>query len=269
MPLFLGWFIARRRHVSWRFFGIGAATFVLSQMGHIPFNYLVINNWLADPASVPQGAYMVVLAVFLGLSAALFEEGARYLSFRFWAMDARTWGSGVMMGAGHGGAESILLGILGALNATILVGYQAGYFQRLIPAEQAPLVVAAVDQIMTMPWFEMLLGALERAFVICIQLALSLMVMQVFTRSRVRWLAFAFGWHALVDAGVVLAVEYGGVYIAELLTGIAAVISLAIVYWLQAPEPQRTQPKPLDEPGRVPLIHIETTKEKMEDSRYL
>ena len=142
LPVILGWFIARRRHISWRYFGIGAATFVLAQLAHIPFNYFVINNFLAEAELESQSATLLVSAVFLGLSAGIFEEGARYLSYRFWATDARTWGKGLMMGAGHGGAESILLGVLGALNVTILLGYRAGYFQGLVPAEQAPQVDA-------------------------------------------------------------------------------------------------------------------------------
>ncbi|MGD2079052.1 MAG: YhfC family glutamic-type intramembrane protease, partial [Chloroflexota bacterium] len=145
MPLFLGWFIARRRSVSWRLFAIGAATFILAQIVHIPFNYWVLNQWLAELSFSSQWTQLIVTAVFLGLSAGFFEEGTRYLAYRFWAKDARTWGSGLMMGAGHGGVESILLGIVGALNITILVGYGSGYFQDLIPSEQAPQVEQALE----------------------------------------------------------------------------------------------------------------------------
>lgn len=41
LPVALGIFLTRRFHLGWRLFFIGAATFILSQVGHIPFNLLV------------------------------------------------------------------------------------------------------------------------------------------------------------------------------------------------------------------------------------
>ncbi len=269
LPLVLGWVIARRRRVSWRLFGIGAVTFIAAQIGHIPFNYLVGENLLAGTQLTSGPNSLIITAVFLGLSAGLFEEGMRYLSFRFLAKDARTWGRGLMMGAGHGGLESILLGLLGAVNVSILLGYQAGYFQGLVPAEQAPQVGAVVDQLAALSWFEMMLGALERVFALCIQLSLSLLVMQVFVRGRLRWLILAFGWHALIDAMVVAAVGTRGVYVAEALTGLAALISLAIIARLKAPEPQPDAPGPPVQLRQTKPIRIEPTKEKLEESRYI
>jgi uncharacterized membrane protein YhfC len=269
MPLLLGWAIARRRGISWRLFGIGVLSFILAQVGHIPFNYLVTNKLFAE-LTLPSGrAGVVMTATFLGLSAGLFEEATRYLAFRYWAKDARTWGRGLMMGAGHGGIESILFGVLGALNVTILFGYQAGYFQGLVPAEQAPQVGAALSELSAMPWFEMMFGALERVLALSIQLALSLVVMQVFVRGKRRWLLLAFGWHALIDAAAVMAVAFSGVYAAEALTGLAALFSLVIIFRLREPEPKPEMRPPLAEPREAEPIHIKATEEKLEDSRYI
>lgn len=269
LPLLLGWYIARRRQISWTYFGIGAATFILAQLAHIPFNYAVINNWLAQVQPDSERATLLLTSIFLGISAGLFEEGARYLSFRFWAKDARTWGKGLMMGAGHGGAESILLGVLGALNVTILAGYQAGYFQGLVPVEQAPQVGEAFETMLALPWFEMMLGAIERAFVLGVQLALSLIVMQVFTRVKLRWLLFAFGWHALIDAAVVYSASIGGIYISEAVVGLAALICLVIIFRLREPEPSVVRPEPLESPKRPQTIRIKATEDTIDNSRYL
>ncbi|MGD8807467.1 MAG: YhfC family glutamic-type intramembrane protease [Chloroflexota bacterium] len=269
LPVLLGWLIAGRRRVSWRYFGIGMLSFILAQVGHIPFNYMVNNSLLAEMTLASEQARMIVTAAFLGLSAALFEEGMRYLTFRFWAKDARTWGRGLMMGAGHGGVESILLGLLGALNVTILFGYQAGYFQGLIPTEQASQVGQALDQLAALPWYEMMFGALERIFALSIQLSLSLLVMQLFVRGKLRWLLVAFSWHALIDATAVIALDAGGAYAAEAVAGVAALISLVIIAMLRAPEPKPASPGPMLEPGRAQPIQIKPTKEKLEDSRYI
>jgi uncharacterized membrane protein YhfC len=269
MPVLLGWMIARRRRVSWRFFGIGAATFVLAQLGHIPFNYLVLSKLLAGMTLASQRAMELLTALFLGCSAGLFEEGARYLAYRFWARDARSWGKGSMMGAGHGGAESILLGVLGGLNVTILLGYRAGYFQGLVSEAQAPQVAATLNQLAAMPWYEMMLGAVERVFALGIQWALSLMVMRVFMRGRLAWLLAAFCWHALVDAAAVIALNAGGVYVSEAVAGLAALASLVIVYRLREPEPAAIAPEPLPLPQRRELTTTKPTNDKLEESRYL
>ena len=115
VPIFLARWIARRRQARWGLFGVGAVAFVLSQVGHLPFNWLVLQQlgWV-------NASNLIVYAAFLGLSAGTFEGIARYLVLRFWAKDARTWGKGLMVGTGHGGIEAILLGVLGLINFAIL-----------------------------------------------------------------------------------------------------------------------------------------------------
>jgi uncharacterized membrane protein YhfC len=77
-------------------------TFVVSQIGHIPFNWLILERWELVPTDTAVLSSLIIFALFLGLSAGVFEEGARYLTYRFWAKEARTWGKGLMLGAGHG-----------------------------------------------------------------------------------------------------------------------------------------------------------------------
>ena len=84
IPIVLAIFIHRRTGASWRFFFIGTATFILSQVLHIPFNWLVGQTGLL-PDSLDTTANLLITATFLGLSAGFFEETARYLAYRFWA----------------------------------------------------------------------------------------------------------------------------------------------------------------------------------------
>ena len=99
LPVFLARWIQQRYRPGWGFWGMGAATFVLSQVGHIPFNLVVQQAGLLPDVSNGVGN-LVITAVFLGLSAGVFEEGARTLTYRFWAKEARTWKTGLMLGAG-------------------------------------------------------------------------------------------------------------------------------------------------------------------------
>jgi uncharacterized membrane protein YhfC len=114
LGLALGAWLAKRRKVPWGLFGIGAATFVASQVGHIPFNSLILSRVLDGLgwADMTSTGSLIGASALLGLSAGIFEEGARYLMYRFWAKKARSWDEALMIGAGHGGVEAILLGLL-------------------------------------------------------------------------------------------------------------------------------------------------------------
>jgi len=268
MPLLLGWLINRNRSVGWRLFAIGCLTFIVSQIGHIPFNYLVLPLLNEQTASLSELARLAITALFLGLSAALFEEGARFIGYRYWAKDARTWGKAMMLGAGHGGVEAIILGILVAINTIMLIAWQNDRFTVLIPSEQEPLIAAALDSFFSAPWYATILGAVERFFTIIIHLSLSLMIMLAFVRKRPGWIAAAILWHALVDAIAVISVTMWGAYVAELLIGLMALVSLLFILRLRQPEPIVEAPVPLPDPMPAGLLRMEVTTDKVDDSRY-
>ncbi len=113
MPIGLGLYLTRKLSLSWRLFWIGGTVFILSQVGHIPFNIVISLLFQRGVLPAPTLEWRLPFnAIFLGLSAGLFEEGARYLMYRYWTKEARWWGQGVLLGAGHGGAEAIILGVL-------------------------------------------------------------------------------------------------------------------------------------------------------------
>lgn len=272
LPLVVGMVIARRRPVSWALFGIGAASFVGSQLLHLPFNWLVDSSGvLPDPEASQRN--LLVVAVFAGLSAGFFEETARYLAYGYWARDARSWGAGLMLGAGHGGVEAILLGLLAAINVAFFFGFRHGYFTGMIPEAALPLVQEQVMALFSTPYYRTILGAAERLFALCVHLSLSLLVMQVFVRGRAFWLLLAIGWHALVDAMAVYGVATWGIDVAEGLVGLVALFSLGIVWRLYEP-PAMLEKAEASMPDRVPPglgrepINVEITAEKLEDSRY-
>ncbi|MCA9954150.1 MAG: YhfC family intramembrane metalloprotease [Anaerolineales bacterium] len=266
MPILLGRWIAAQRQVRWGLFGIGAVAFILSQVGHLPFNWLVLQQfgWFS-----PEN--LLLYALFLGLSAGTFEGFARYLAFRFWATDARSWGKGLMVGAGHGGIEAILLGGIGLINFVILLGLKNGQFQGImasIPADQLPLLDQQIDAMFGVPLWMALFGALERAFALLLHLAASLLVMQVFVRGQWCWLLAGIGWHALIDGTLVYVVVRLGPVWAEGVLGGLSVLSLAIIFLLHAPEPTAVPLEPLPELKPVTLAAPPNNKEMLERSKY-
>jgi uncharacterized membrane protein YhfC len=269
LPIALAWLIHKRHGAAWRFFWIGAATFILSQILHIPFNAIFfssISGWLEG---LPEMTGIIISAVLLGLSAGVFEEGARYLTYRYWAKDARTWGRGLMLGAGHGGIEAVILGVIAGANLIFLSGIRAGYFQSLIPPEQMADIGLAAEHLFNSPWYDLLLGAFERLFTLFLHLSLSLLVMQVFTRGAIIWLFLAIGWHTLVDAGSVVALRVYGPYVTEGLVALAGAISLIIIYALKKPEPVAPPPEGLPEAGPAPPVDVPITEAKLDESKYI
>jgi uncharacterized membrane protein YhfC len=270
LPVGLGVFLTRRWNTGWRLWWIGAATFVLSQAGHIPFNAAA--GWLLNRTpltDLPAAGQTLFNAAFLGLSAGLFEELSRYAMFRFWAKDARSWRTGILTGAGHGGAEAALLGLLALYGFLQLAALRDMDLGALFPADQVDLARQQVTSYWSMTWYDSLLGALERAFTIPVQICFAVIVLQGFVRRQGFWVWLAVAFHAIVDASAVVALRYLGVYGAEAVVAGFTVLSLIIIFRLRRPEPASGEPLPPTPPAPSfepqPLAE---TPERLEDTRF-
>ena len=265
-PLAVAGLLRRHRGAGWSLWGMGAATFVLSQVGHIPFNNLVARFWQPDLST-----QLVPYLIFLGLSAGVFEESARYLTYRFWAKEARSWGQGLMVGAGHGGIEAILLGVLFFLQLANLVFYRAGLLDRALQAvgaDEIALVDAAANALFSIPWYEALLGGLERIFALCLHLSASLMVLRVVTNGNWGWFAAAIGWHAFANTGVVYLAQTINPLAAEGFLFIIALLSLGFIFAIRTPEPVPPPLEPLPAPEPVILKPVVFDADKLDESRF-
>lgn len=276
MPVGLGIFLTKRFGLGWRIWLIGAATFILSQVGHIPFNQgltLLFQRGIL-PAPPPEWR-LPFNSLILGLSAGLWEEMARYSAYRWWAKDARTWRKGVLMGAGHGGAEAILLGALVLYAYTQMLALRGQDLTSLLGnrmnAAQIQALQTQVNAYWSAPWTATILGAVERAFTIPVQIALSAIVLQAFVRGQFRWVWLAIGWHALVDAASVIASNRIGIYWTEAVIGLMALISLAILFALRRAEPEVESGDETPEfPAKTAedLQEIAWDEKDLDDSRY-
>lgn len=267
LPVLLASWIQRRWRPGWGLFAIGAATFVLSQVGHIPFN-LAVQQSSFYPDNVDSWANLLLVAGFLGLSAAVFEEVARYLTYRFWAKQARSWRQGMMLGAGHGGIEAIIFGLLGLINFSVLLLISRGALQDVIPAEQMPLVQQQIDALFSVPLHQALLGAVERVWALAFHLAASLLVMQALVRGQWRWLFAAIGLHALFNGVAVVMVARYGVVATEAALGVFTIFTLLIIWRLRTAEPPPLEPEPLSPPQPAALKQMDVTADKLDESRY-
>lgn len=270
MPVLLAIYLARKFKLEWEIWLIGGATFILSQVGHIPFNAgmnaLFRNNIIPLP---PPEWLVAFTAIFGGLSAGLWEELFRYGMFRWWLKDARSWRKGVFAGAGHGGAEAILLGILVLAAFFQLSAYRNVDLATIVPSAQLATAEAQISTYWSAPWYATLLGAVERFFTIPVQIALAVIVLQTFTRKQWFWVWLAVLYHAIVDASVVFLLNPLGMYWTEALIGGYAVLSVIIIFVLRQPDPDTPQPVSVSPtPTALDLKPVEETQENLDNSKY-
>jgi uncharacterized membrane protein YhfC len=190
--------------------------------------------------------------------------------FRWWAKDARSWRTGILTGAGHGGIEAFLLGLLALYAFLQLAVLRDMDLATVFPADQLSLARQQVAEYWSMTWYDSLLGALERLLTIPVQIALAVIVLQCFTRRQGVWLWIAVAFHALIDAGAVLSMHYLGAYGAEAVVLGFSVLSLAVIFRLRRPEPEPEPEIPLPPPAPAFTPKpLEETPAKLEDTRYL
>jgi len=270
MPIGLTIYLTRKFKQSWRIFWVGGATFIFSQVLHIPFNALVSPLFSKSGfISIPAGFQNVILSVFLGLSAGLFEELSRYAMYRWWVKYARSWGSGLLAGAGHGGIEAIILGLLVLYGYIQMLSVRGVDIATLVAPDKVELAKAQIQAFWSVPWYLTMLGALERLFTIPLHLACSVLVLQAFTRKKFWWVGLAILYHAMADGVVVFITKIGFSALAiEGIIGIFAIMSLFIVFAVRQPEPAADPiPAAISTPEFKPKAVIES-KENLDETRY-
>lgn len=266
--------LTRKFGVSWQLYGIGAATFVLSQVVHLPLNAGLTVLFQHGVLPPPPDAWQLPFnAVVLGFTAGLCEESARYFVYRWWIKEARSWREALLFGAGHGGVEAIILGGLALLTFFQLTAIRNADLGALIPAENIALAQQQVAAYWNAHWYEPLIGVFERACTLPVHLGFSVIVLQAFTHKQIRWLWLAIGWHMLVDAIVVAVMGAWGIFAAEAWVLIAALVSIFLIWRLRTPEvtptPVKATPSPPSPLAPEDLPPVEETPEALQDTRFV
>ncbi|HEY3359125.1 MAG TPA: YhfC family glutamic-type intramembrane protease [Polyangia bacterium] len=240
LPLALGWLIKRRFGVAWRVFGAGALTFVASQIVHLPL------NWALGLLGPPRGLGLLslpLLALAAGLSAGLCEELARFVALRFALKRARSWPAALQLGAGHGGVEAIIFGVLVALTLVNMLVMRAVPAARLgLTPEQAAQVAAVAEAYWQTPWYHALLGGLERVLALAAHIAFAVLVMRAVVRRQPAYLVAAVAAHAALDAVAVVASRTLDLVATEGVVAVMAFALLGLAFALRDP------------PGAAPLV---------------
>ena len=270
-PLALGWWIRRRYGLSWGVFGAGVLTFIASQVVHLPLNYAL--GLLGGGRGVALWP-LPLIALVAGLSAGVCEEGARWIVLRFFLKRQRGWRSALQFGAGHGGGEAIIFGLLALTSFISMIALRSlGGAALGVTPEAAEQVRAAQTAYWASPWYLPIVGGAERLFAITIQIALTQVVMLSFTRKQIAYLAAAIGLHAVVDIWAVWAMPTLGVAAVEGGVALLAAGALWLIWRLReaprvppAPSPDIIVPTAADLTPRA--LSPEELARRAEESRY-
>lgn len=225
LPIVLGLAVKRRLGEPMNVWLVGALTFVLSQVVHLPLNYAL--GLLGPPRAVALLPLPIVGAI-AGLSAGICEEVARFVSLRFLLKERRQWQSGVQFGLGHGGIEAIVFGTLAALGLINVLLAPYAEKMGLSVDDQAALRHAA-RQYWETPWYLPVLAGYERMAAIVFHVGASTLVLRAVVRSHYGYLVAAILLHAALDAPIVFLPQVGIAPIHGWLTVCA--IGMAILCW--------------------------------------
>jgi len=237
-PLVLAVVAHRRLHVGWRYLAYGAIVFFVFQLATRVPAVQLIQSAIGEQLKASP-ALMWTWLVILALTAGLFEEVGRYIGYRvFMGREDKTWPKAIMYGLGHGGLESIVL--VGALTLVGLINLwsiSSGGLSQL-PEDQRALATQQLQAINSQPGWAALLSAWERLWTVPIQVAFSVIVLQVFRRGKLIWLLWAVLGHAFVDLVAVglqqlLGPGFGSSLVIEGVVGLFGLVAVWIIWRLR------------------------------------
>jgi uncharacterized membrane protein YhfC len=181
---------------------LGVLTFVFFQGIRLTLNELVLKPMPSMTLlSVTQP---VVYYLFFGATAALFEEGGRWIVMSLFMKDRSRFNDGIAFGIGHGGIEAIIFAGLSAL---------------IVLFTNDPRVSAG----------NMFTGGVERIFAMTAQIAFSVMVLKGVRLKKPLWLLLAFVLHTVLDAGLVISVYGASAFLIEAYAGVFALVMLGFL----------------------------------------
>lgn len=239
LPLALAIGLRRRFFVPWWLFCLGMATFIGSQLYHLP-----LNNWLSDLGLIgevsPQSPALLQTSLVLGLSAGFSETLARAAGywFLFRRRAAQRWQDAVMVGLGHGGIEAMVIGaIFTAASVTSLWVLRDTDLSTLdLSAAQFEVLSRQMVLFFSSPWLA-LAPLLERAIALVLHVTLSVLVWLAFKRRNLLYGLLAVLYHGLFDATAVYAAQF--IENAWLLEAMLAVMALPGAVWMLSLRPSK------------------------------
>jgi len=258
MPVTLAILIIKKFKVHWLVVVTGVLTFIGSQVVHIPL--LQIPNLLQKAGLnivLPSEWAIGWQALYLGLYAGLCEETARWVGYRALKSKAASYRSAFGLGVGHGGVESVIVGVvvLASVLSAVLFNPTTAAAQGM-SGEMVKLTTAKIAEFWSSPWHLPLAGAVERVTAVSAQLLMSVFVWKAVQKRSWLWYLLAVGYHALLDGtAVILTSLTSNYWVIEAVLAIFLVVDviLLLLFWKKEKR---------EELERIPALTEQTISQK-------
>lgn len=224
-PLLVAVYFYRREGISFKPLFIGILSFTITQiLVRIPMlTFLNTKEWFIGF----QKSSPLAMSLLLALSAGLFEEAGRVYGFKWFLKDRMAWKDGIAFGIGHGGIESIYVGLSGINNIIMSKAINTGTFDSLVakglPAEMA---ASLKEQLITLSPSTFLAGGLERVFALFIQIGLTLLALYGIRTKQHKYSIFAILIHTLIDFPLPFMLETLGIWGSEIIIALIGLLAL-------------------------------------------
>lgn len=202
-------FLLRKRAVSpVKAFIIGALTFTVSQMCiRLPIIQVILPKYVWYTVLQLQ---QVKYGLFLGFSAGVAEEIARFIAMKYFMKNSLTMQDGIIFGVGHGGIEAMLIVGTGMIN-TLYYMCSTGIFVGIVSQTQVFASIA------------------ERVFAVTFHVGASLIVMYgIKAKKSVRYLALAIILHTILDTFSVVLANVLSLFWMEIIIAAGGLVTLGI-----------------------------------------
>ncbi|MFB0920719.1 MAG: YhfC family glutamic-type intramembrane protease [Oscillospiraceae bacterium] len=204
LPITLTVIFCVRKKDSWKPILFGTLTFIFFQvLTRIPLLQLVLpyQAWYITFSNTQP----ILYGLFLGSTAALFEEGGRYIVMSLFLKKHRSTSDGIAFGVGHGGIEAIYIVGIGTIMALLTT-----------PFPSTPSLMFA--------------SGIERVSTIVLHVGWSVMVMKSIREKNLWWLMLAFVMHTVIDFSAVTFLTGMGTWTLE--AAVFAVALLMVWFWV-------------------------------------
>jgi uncharacterized membrane protein YhfC len=208
---------------------VGALVFLVSQiLLRIPLlQWLATTSWYQT-----MSANLALLAIFLSLTAGLFEETGRYLAFRFLLKKQLETKNALAYGVGHGGFEAIaLVGMTYVNNLAISLMINSGTYDSAVATALGDDAAVVKAQMINLPPQTFALGGVERVLTILTHIGLSLLVYYAVRYAKPRFYLYALLAHTVMNFGAVMIARMpGGTWWSEAYVFVAAALAVALIF---------------------------------------
>jgi uncharacterized membrane protein YhfC len=236
VPIAIGVFLVKKFELEGRWWWTGAIVYIISQIVAQPLQNYVINpflNNLSYSGIFPSIEVLILGGLLLGVIAGVCEELLRYAMFRWWAKDARSFESGLLLGLGHGGAGSIILAFFVLYNFINMASIRNMDLTTFVSPDQVQLLQTQITAYWAAPWYYAFREAIGQLFMLVINVCLAVMVLQTLIQNKWNWVLFAIGFHTLIEAARVITLNLSNEYLTNAVLGIFAVFSVLIILALR------------------------------------